>query len=147
VLPEGVHPATWLEVELWFQDHAFPDRRLMHLGNLQRLCDDFLRPNFSGLPLLIGGSCFSVKQLPEDIECTIDLLGADQQIQMQALFHHLKRHDEIRKLYGVDYYPTLITGQPKGDFVKLFQYVGPKSAAALGLDEKDLRGLVRLEAW
>lgn len=143
LLPPGEHPATWDELQAWMAAHAYSARRLELLDRLRRVCDDELRTIYAGWPLIVAGSCFSDKEKPGDIECTLDVRAADESLRQRATLHWLQRHDTIKQ-FEVDYYPSL---SEDWNLRRYFGYLGPKSAALKSLDERDPRGTVLLSHW
>jgi hypothetical protein len=95
--------------------------------------------------MVLGGSFFSDKPDPGDIEVTLvfpdDTPGEQCWHQLRAWKQH---HTAWKKNYRIDYYPTL---PGNNDFVRFLSYVGPKTAEAKGLREKDVRGILVLETW
>ncbi|QLG87662.1 hypothetical protein HQ393_05000 [Chitinibacter bivalviorum] len=140
LLPAGIHTASLEAVA-----HAFCSgqyRELLWQDLIRFLRDHFIAANLHP-PLYLAGSFFSDKPNPGDIELTVDLGGRSQEQMLAALALFLERqrwHNE----YRVDYYPNM---PGNSDFVAFFQYVGPKTAQTKGLNEKDRRGIIKVESW
>lgn len=143
LLPEGVHSGTWNDIHASF---ATNEHRVNLINNAKRFSVGSLSPLFPS-QLYLAGSTFSDKPHPPDIEATIKvdplMLTADQALlvmQLQAA------HFDIKAATKVDFYVTL-NHPGQNDFSQFFQYIGEKTAAAKGLNEKDKRGLVEVEQW
>ena len=95
--------------------------------------------------LVMGGSFFSDKPTPADLEAT---LVFDAQTPgatcWQWTLQHVQQHARLKERYRLDFYPSL---PGHNDFGALFQYVGPKTAALKGLDDKDPRGVIEVITW
>lgn len=95
--------------------------------------------------LVLGGSFFSDKTNPADIEATV-MLQDDHPPALKGDFTTMffQYHEVWHRENLVDFYPTL-PGQ--NNFASFFQYVGVKTASAKGLDPKDRRGVVGVTTW
>ncbi|GAA0805780.1 DUF6932 family protein [Cupriavidus gilardii] len=147
LLPAGVHDAALEEipgifchnahrVELWtcITERFLPVLKL-ELGSYSPT-----------IPVLVfGGSFFSDKASPQDVEMTavFDQTYGDACL-WQAMQTFWGKHDMWKDQYRADYYPSLPGGS---DFSQFFQYVGEKTAQAKGLSEKDYRGVLRIRQW
>lgn len=143
LLPAGIHDSDWSEIQDRFCWNA---HRLALFSNVRLFVANELPASTSTLELCLGGSFFSDKPTPYDVEGTIAipptyfstpdgltlLLGYD--------------HDRIMAEYRLDFYLTL-EGTGLRDLREFFQYVGPKTAAMKGLQPKDRRGVVRMVQW
>ncbi len=99
----------------------------------------------SGLPLVIGGSYLTDKPFPGDIEATLIIdpkILANNPGILNFLNNFNRLHGDFKKKYEVDFYPSIVgmTNQ----FDVFFQYVGPKTASAKGLEAKDTRGVLEV---
>ena len=117
------------------------------MKDFTRFVETELRPVGDGLSLIIAGSFLSDKLTPKDIEASI-LLPNDEIPKRSGLcaIGIKAEHMRIKAEYRADFYVTFdMHGQP--NFYDYFQYVGPKSAASKGLDEKDRRGIIEVKPW
>ena len=140
LLPPGVHCCTLQEAEARFA--VGPYRESLWHSVMKWLKIEVQQQGVL-LPLLIGGSFFSDKPNPGDIEIAIDLDGATA-AQTGAAIIMFTRREEWHRVYRVDYYPNMPGGN---DFGSFFQYVGPKTAQTKNLNPKDKRGILRVETW
>jgi hypothetical protein len=141
LLPEGIYEASRHEIERCFCISAY---RQKLFDDLIRFLDKEIRTTETGVYL--GGSFFSDKPMPNDIEATIALNA--QQLCDQALQHIVKlgqsaEHERIKKIFRIDFYLS-IEWEGYNDFRKFFQYVGEKTANAKGLNARDKRGIIKL---
>lgn len=145
LLPQGVHQCTWTDIEQVFCDNA---HRASRYERLQDFVRDELRAVASGLGLVLGGSFFSDKPHPGDIDCTC-VIPANEIPNRTMLIVLATQHGAKGRIYvqyHVEFYPTLqVAGQ--SDFRSFFQYVGPKTAFAKSLKAKDRRGVVEVSPW
>jgi hypothetical protein len=140
LLPPGIFTATFADVEVTFAHNVHREKiwaGLMFVAPVLRSI--FTGNNCALRPLILGGSYFSDKVAPEDIECTVRLDAATPAIVL-GLFQlaHYHTHAAWKKDRLVDYWPSM-PGQ--NDFGEFFQYVGAKTAAAKGLQTMDKRGI------
>ncbi len=145
LLPAGEHGCRLDEVPPRF---CVNDHRTALWGSL---CNQFipaLRANDLGpedARMVVGGSFFSDKPQPADIEATLvfpDDTPDAECWKSIVLWKH--NHTRWKDAFRIDYYPTL---PGNNNFALYFGYVGPKTAEAKGLNEKDLRGTLALETW
>lgn len=142
LLPAGIYEATWGEMEAVFLVN--PHRERLY-RDIRRFFDQELPPRAAELKLILGGSFFSDKSLPDDVEATLYTPVHPDFLDLLALGTR-NEHDRIRASYRLDFYLTpLVIGYH--DFGDFFQYVGPKTAAAKGLHEKDKRGVIQVKPW
>lgn len=142
LLPVGVYQCRFDEIERQFLHTA---ERTHVYGMVRTFIDGPLRAKASGLRLFLGGSFFSDKPHPADIEATVYLppIPPDRFADVMAIF---AMHDFYKASYMVDFFPSIeMPGQ--NDFVRFFQYVGPKTASAKGIDERAGRGVVEVVQW
>ena len=138
LLPDGVHEAGLQEIH----DRFCVNQHRGILLACFRLFLNELATRVGPSELITAGSFYSDKDDPEDIEATV-VTGHDAQLIGKAVVYFGERA-RIKRVYNVDYYPTL-PGQY--NFVDFFRYVGPKTAVAKSLSLKDRRGVVRLLKW
>jgi hypothetical protein len=115
------------------------------LAGLDVVCAQLHRQPCPAPALVLGGSFFSDKPQPQDIEATLVFDSATpvsvcwwwvlQQTQLQPT---------LQKVHRLDFYPTL---PGVNDFSLFFQYVGPKTAAVKQIGEKDYRGVIQVLTW
>lgn len=142
LLPKGEHPCRFSDIEQIFL-HT-PYRSALYTS-VRSFIDGPLKTAAPGLRLFLGGSFFSDKPLPADIEATVYLPVAPPD-RFSAVMGLFALHDHYKTANRVDFFPSLqMPGQ--NDFVKFFQYVGPKTASAKGLDERAGRGVVEVIQW
>jgi hypothetical protein len=84
-------------------------------------------------PIYLGGSCFSDKPNPDDIELVLDLRAQAQTVQLVALKLWQHDHARLKQTYEVDFMNLI------RDFTAFFRYVGIKTGAVKQLDPKDKR--------
>jgi len=138
LLPPGVHEGSLIEIGQRFCTNP-------HRQALWATVEQFLRlsllPLLNGRELILAGSFFSDKDLPEDIEATV-IIDAIDVSDLPLIRLGLSR-DTIHRDYKLDLYLTLrVPGH--NDFSVFFQYVGPKTAAAKNLLPEDLRGVIKV---
>lgn len=144
LLPGGIHSGSLREIEDRF---LFNQHRHDLYTQVRRFIDGELRTRASGLQLILGGSFFSDKEHPADIEATI-YLPSPMVIAYTPLMSlsSQREHDRIELSYRADFYVSLMVAGCN-DLGMFFQYVGPKTAHEKGLNEKDARGVIEVEAW
>lgn len=140
LLPPGIHQATLADIAAL----ADNPRRAWLAGNLRRFIEAELTPWAAGLILDAGGSYFSDKPEPDDIEATlrVPIDRVASLAERLAAVGDKEAYLRIKRDYRLDFYVT-IEGLGN-DFSAFFQYVGPKTAAVKHLKPRDLRGIVRL---
>jgi hypothetical protein len=142
LLPKGEHPCRFSEIEQIFLHTPY---RSDLYANVRSFIDGPLKTSGSGLRLFLGGSFFSDKPQPADIEATV-YLPAVPPARFAAVMGLFALHDHYKATNQVDFFPSIqMPGQ--NDFVKFFQYVGPKTASTKGLDERAGRGVVEVVQW
>ena len=144
LLPGGVHTGTLREIENRF---LFNQHRHDLYTQVRIFVDSELRARASGLQLVLGGSFFSDKEHPADIEATI-YLPSPMVIAYTPLMSlaNQRENQRIKLSYRADFYVSLMVAGCN-DLGMFFQYVGPKTAHDKGLHEKDARGVIEVEAW
>lgn len=146
LLPPGVHDADLEGVPPLFCTNAHRHRLWDDaVEGLDLLCD-VVRVHPDHCPaLVLGGSFFSDKATPGDIEATFAFApGTPPDRCWFWAMQHAQLHAMLKAQHRLDFYPSL-PGQ--NDFTAFFQYVGPKTAQAKGLDQKALRGALRVQPW
>jgi hypothetical protein len=148
LLPHGIHIATIDEIRAVFCFNAIREQRLESFLNFLRI---ELIPLGNGLDLYAAGSYLTDKPDPGDIDCTIEIPANDihNRIPLLNLFNDGRsQHDRGRlwNEYRVDAYPTL-NFPGSNDFRDFFQYVGEKTATLKNLNEKDRKGIIKVESW
>ncbi len=145
LLPPGCHPATAADIVAAFCTNAHREQLWLSVAGFLPLLAVAAPLPSPRPPLVLGGSFFSDKPDPADIEATLILPqttpGADCWLWLLA---YQTNHDAWKQSHGVDFYPTL---PGSNDFAAFFGYVGPKTAEAKGLAARDLRGTLRLDPW
>ncbi len=138
LLPVGVHDCTWNEVEATFCWNIH--RASVFAGLL-----DFLEQRW--LPLNLhadfwaNGSFTRKKEQPADIDIVADLSALDDQAALPAILLSL-RNKELKAAYKVDFWvkhPLV-----PHDLTEFFQYAGLKASAELGIDAKQVKGILRV---
>lgn len=147
LLPEGRHTATLEEIQATFCVNAHREQLWQHLihGFLP-----LLTPLTADIPpppptIVLGGSFFSDKEAPDDIEATLVFHPSTAgRLCWKWYLIWQQNHAEWKETYRVDFYPSLPGAH---DFSAFFGYVGPKTAEAKGLHERDKRGTLALDSW
>lgn len=144
LLPGGVHTGTLREIEARF---LFNQYRSDLYQQVRLFIDGELSPIASGLQLVLGGSFFSDKECPADIEATIYLPSpmVIAYVPLMAL-SNARENQRIKLSYRADFYVSIMVSGCN-DLGLFFQYVGPKTAHDKGLHEKDARGVIEVESW
>ncbi|MGY2209905.1 MULTISPECIES: DUF6932 family protein [Pseudomonas] len=144
LLPGGIHVGTLRDIE---QRFLFNQHRSDLYYQVKTFFDGELRGKAFGLQLVLGGSFFSDKEHPADIEATVYLPSpmVIAHVQLMAL-NNSAENARIKNSFRADFYVSLMVAgcMNLGQF---FQYVGPKTAHDKGLHEKDARGVIEVEAW
>lgn len=146
LLPPGRYVAALEQIPPRFCNNDYRWRLWDNvLDGLNELCDWAKRSPSTTPPLILGGSFFSDKPFPGDIEATLIYPQETPSGLCWDLFTDWARsRGAIKQQYRLDFCPTL---PGNNDFSVFFQYVGPKTAAAKGLDEKDPRGVIEVLCW
>lgn len=140
LLPKGLHDCTLHEVRAAF---CWDAHRSALWGQLEDFLA-FLAEEDMFYPICVDGSFTTDKAIPGDIDLVQDLRNAPENAQAKGVFWFAVKRDEFRKKYRVDYCPNLPNNN---DFTAFFQYVGMKTAREKRLNEKELRGLLRVNEW
>lgn len=144
LLAGGVHVGNLREIE---QRFLFNQYRSDLYYQVRQFLDGELREKAFGLQLVLGGSFFSDKERPADIEATVYLPSpmVIAHTALMALYTEAE-HQRIKVSYRADFYVSLMV-LGCNNLGQFFQYVGPKTAHDKGLHEKDARGVVEVESW
>lgn len=140
LLPPGEHSCSLEEARERFATTA--PRRSLWTALLDCL-EGFRRLNIEA-PIIVDGSFVTDKLHPDDIELSWDVRGLTEEAQGRVIAYWLRHAKRLRVDTKVHFYPT-VAGQH--DFIMFFQYVGPKTAEAKRLNEKDLKGVLRISIW
>ncbi len=138
VLPPGVYDTTLDEIRLRYATTA---HRLNLWNAFMAFLDQKHRPAGAAPILWIDGSYTTDKPNPSDIDVVADLSGTIRPVAA-ATFSLWLEHDEIKRLYSVDFWmrhPTM-----PNDLAGFFQYVGEKKAVQLGISPKTAKGILRV---
>ena len=134
-LPEGIHLATWQEVQETF---AFNPRRQELLSGLKRACESLKQ---AGCPrIYIGGSFVTNKEFPGDF----DVCWADETVDIERLeeidpilLDLTNKRTAQKAKYGGELFPASLTeGKSKKKFLDFFQTTRngePKGIIAIDL--------------
>jgi len=141
LLPPGVHACSLREAEAAFGSHNATRRARW---NCLLSCLDEMRVAGLRGALHIDGSFTTDKEHPGDVEVTLDVRGQPDTTAGLAVVFYTRRHHPLKSLLAIDWYPTL---SDNSDFTLFFQYVGPKTAQAKNLQEKDAKGILRIDTW
>ncbi|POM09981.1 hypothetical protein CUU62_27070 [Pseudomonas sp. WP001] len=143
-MPGGVHAGTLREIEDRF---LFNQYRSDLYFQVRQFMDGELRQKAFGLQLVLGGSFFSDKENPADIEATV-YLPSPMVVAHVALMsiNNERENRRIKMAFRADFYVSLMVSGCL-NLGQFFQYVGPKTAHDKGLHEKDARGVIEVEAW
>ena len=148
LLPEGIHEATLADMESVF---AFNAIRKQRIHELRRFISGELNPLANGLEFYLCGSYLSDKASPGDIDCTLKIPAHDVSNRLVLIDIFRDGRSKIDKgriwdTYRVDAFLT-ISLPGFNDFSDFFQYVGEKTASLKGINEKDKRGIIKVESW
>jgi len=138
LLPPGVWNCTLPEAEAAFCNT--PRRRELWKG-LQSFLDAEVRPH-GNLPVWIDGSFTRRKDYPDDIDVVVDLSEWPAADAFPIILSLYQRRPSIKATYQIDAFPR----HPviPNDLSVFFQYAGPKAAAEFHVDEKQLKGILRV---
>lgn len=146
LLPPGIYPVELEKVPPAFCTNAH--RWALWddvLAGLDMLCPLVQQHQGVDPQLIVGGSFFSDKILPADIEATLVFPpGTPGDLCWFWVVQFGALHAKLKTDHRLDFYPSL---PGENDFSRFFQYVGPKTAAAKGLTATDPRGALRLLQW
>lgn len=139
MLPPGVWDCTLDEVAARFA--TSPHRRNLWMG-LLRFLDAEVRP-YGTLPVWIDGGFTRRRELPEDIDVTVDFSVMPSATGMPLAISLYLRNPQNKAVYHVDAYPR--HPDIPNDFAAYFQYAGPKAAAEFQIDPKQPKGILRVQ--
>ena len=147
LLPEGVHCASLQDIEDWARTVPDVSRRLKLLHNLKLFIATEISNNYhlSNFPIVLGGSFFTDKFCPGDIDLAIEIpksLVTDDEVCKNA-FKFQTQHQLFKNNYELDTY--IFVDDLGNNFEDFFGYVGQKSGLLKGLPPKSRKGTVRIE--
>lgn len=139
LLPVGVHDCTWQEIQQFYCWNA-------HRTAVFDTVQDFLAQRWVPLnlqvPLWVDGGFTRRSQAPKDIDVVADCSQLPTEVMFPVISLWLQR-DALQQTYNVDFwfkhpmYPE--------DLTQFFRYAGLKAAAELGLDAKQVKGILRVQ--
>lgn len=141
LLPAGIHLCDLAELEAVF---GFTAARIQLIAALKS-CIPLMQAHGLAGDLLIAGSFVTDKEVPDDIEVTLDVRNYQRVDQDKALLFYMRQHAKLKAETRIDWYPTMPDNE--SDFTLFFQYVGEKTAAIKRCDPKDLKGILKLTSW
>lgn len=141
LLPLGVHDCTLQEIEERF---TWNDRRAVIWQGCGRLLEELAAIAMT-YPIYVDGGFVTDRDDPSDVDVALDLCnGAPDEHQRDALYHWVRRRDDIHRDHLVDYYPNL---PGERDFSQFFQYVGIRTAMQKRLTPESRKGILRVIQW
>lgn len=143
LLPPGRYKATFAEIQNAFCIDAYRTNLWLKFESFI----SFLKQEVPDVnyPLALSGSFFTDKIKPNDIDCAILIPNDAPPPTAWALLLFVNKHrDAIKLKFKVDFF---ISAPGGNDFQALWEYVGPKTAEAKKLHEKDKRGILVIEKW
>lgn len=140
VLPEGIYPATSLEVEARYC--ANPNRQQIW-ADFRRFCGKELQPqNWSNIVFIDGGFT-SDKPFTKDIDVILDMTSVSLELVLDAYGWQVRHHDRIKAAFRTDfwiYHPKLPL-----NLTQFFQYIKEEERIERGAPIGEKKGLLRLE--
>lgn len=133
LLPAGIHPADWGEVEGRL---GFSERRLELLGGLYRGLVDL---KIAGCQVAyLDGSFASSKPMPGDYDVCWEAIGVDGTLLDPVLLTFANRREAQKAKYGGEFFPAHLVASlnPRLGYLEFFQ---------LDKDTQAPKGIVRLE--
>lgn len=147
LLPPGVHECSWEQARNWSGADSWRGTIWAGLEIVRPALRQLFQPPTSLPRIVLGGSYFSDKPNPDDIEVTVVLEpGSPAALIGDVVAHYHQYHSDYKATHRVDFYPIL-PGPGLSDFRAFFQYVGVKTATTKGLDPKDARGVIQVASW
>lgn len=146
LLAPGIHVATWADIQHSFCSNT---RRELLFASIKNFVLTELVVVPADFKMVVGGSFFSDKDNPADMEMTIYVEVTPTTLQTCAPVFQLGGeafHHYAKSQYEVDFYLSMMM-PGCNDFGLFFQYVGPKTAAAKQLHPKDARGVIEVVPW
>jgi hypothetical protein len=138
LLPEGIHTATWREVEMRL---GFNAQRMALIASAQAFVQEQLY-DLDG-HLFIGGSLVTNKENPNDLDIGITLTVSEKAKKMKAFALHSTKL-ELKKRYNIDFNVSSQLGE---NFSHFFQKLKPIDVQNLGLSPIFRRGIVEVTPW
>ena len=140
LLPAGVHVCNLADIPAIFCGNL---HRTDLFTNLQLCLADMKAAQLSG-KVVINGSFVTDKEIPNDVELTLDARATSDQDKFRAFMYFQQKHGYAKAAWKVDWYPTLDAGN---NFVTFFQYVGVKSAVIKNIPANSPKGVLGLRSW
>lgn len=145
LLPEGAHRATLQELEAWSRTVPDVKRRLELLNKLKKFITVEIGKKYhlSNFPIVLGGSFFTDKLWPGDIDLAIEVPGEFLINLGNSILRFHMNHKFHKEIYELDTYVSVLGGG--NNFEDFFGYLGEKSGLEKGLPPKTRKGTVRIE--
>jgi len=140
LLPPGRFETNWTEIRRQFCTNGVRESVLNRV--MQFATSGELGQLAKGRDLWLGGSFFSDKPHPKDIDGTM-LVSTDDMTNHSRLIALFFNQSAVQKETGLHIIPTFSTPSGK-DFRLYFEQVGPKTAIDKGLSPTDQRGILRV---
>lgn len=138
LLPEGIYPATWHEIEIRL---GFNAQRMALILSAQSFVQEQLY-DLDG-QLYLGGSMVSSKEIPDDLDLGIGLRVSEKAKRIKAFALHATKL-ELKKRYNIDFNVSSQLGE---DFSHFFQKLKPIDTQKLGTSPTFKRGIVEVTPW
>lgn len=138
LLPVGTHDCSLDEIELSF---CWNIQRRKLFDRLRDFLTQIWAPLGIQAPLWVDGSFTRRKEVPEDIDVVADVSHLDTQAVAPVIYLFFER-ERLKNEYQVDFWvkhPLL-----PNDLTQFFCYAGTKAAAELGIDSKQIKGILRI---
>jgi hypothetical protein len=146
LLPGGLHECNLDAVSAVF---CSTPHRAGLFANLKACLAHMRGQGLNGI-VVIDGSFVTDKEVPGDIELTLDTRQLPAEDQLRALQYFQAMHSKVKADWNVDWYPTIASLPgipPANNFIDFFQYAGVKTAAIKGIPAHTPKGILKLEAW
>jgi hypothetical protein len=138
LLPEGIHTATWREVEMRL---GFNPHRIALIASAQAFVEEQLH-DLDG-QLFLGGSMVSSKEIPDDLDLGLGLKVSEKVKRIKAFALHATKL-ELKKRYNIDFNVSSQLGE---DFSHFFQKLKPIDVQKLGVSPTFKRGIIEVTPW
>ena len=116
-LPQGIHPATWAEVEERF---GFNPRRRLMLSNLRMALTHFAEVGCS--TVYLAGSFVTTKANPKDVDVCWSMEGVDLDRLHPMFLDFVVGRQMTLALFGAEFFPAEAEEGDSGDlFLDFFQ--------------------------
>lgn len=133
-MPEGVHPATWAEVE---QAFAYNRRRAAQFDGLRRGAEDLRSAGCARLWL--DGSYVTIKPVPGDFDVVWDPTDVEYSLLAPALRDMSAGRRQQKLVYGGEFLPNTLELASGQLFLDFFQN-NLRTGGRKGVIEIDLKG-------